>query len=307
MRLLSQADVVLALGCRFNPFGLVPQYGIDFFPREARVIQVDIDAKQIGRTKPIELGIVGDARLAAVGILEKLKHRAVPIRNGSSRRSKISEERGAWAKELESISSSDKRPMSPRRALKELAAALPADAIVSTDIGNICSMANSYLRFNRPRTFLPALTFGNCGFSYPGALGGKLASPESPVVSIVGDGAWGMSLAEVMTAVQEKIDVLAVIFNNNEWGAEKRNQIDFYDSRFVGTNLVNPDFAQIARDMGAFGEKVESASELGESIKRGLNSGKPGVLNVIVDPNELAEPFRRDALMRPVRFLPRYK
>ena len=307
MKLISQADVVLALGTRLSIFGTVPQYGMDFFPKNAKIIQVDIDQRQIGLTKPIEVGVIGDARAAAVEILALLRQKQASRQPDSARLDKIQEEKEAWAGELEAKSSSTSTPMSPRRALKELVAALPEDTFVSTDIGNICSVANAYLKFNKPRRFLPALSFGNCGFAYPAALGAKLAMPDSPAVALVGDGAWGLSLAEVMTAVEENLPVVAVVFNNNQWGAEKKNQIDFYDNRFIGTNLQNPDFAAIGKLMGAEGYVVEKPDELSDAAKTALDSGRPAVLNVMVDPAELAEPFRRDALKKPIRYLPRYQ
>jgi sulfoacetaldehyde acetyltransferase len=151
------------------------------------------------------------------------------------------------------------------------------------------------------------MSFGNCGYSYPTALGAKLGRPDLPVVAYIGDGAWGMSLAEVMTAVREQIPVVAIVWNNSEWGAEKRNQIDFYGNRFVGTNLVNPDFAAVARAMGADGVRVERESELAGTLRAALASGKPTVINLVVDPQELGEPFRRDALRDPVRMLEAYQ
>ncbi len=308
MRLISKADVVLALGTRLSIFGTLPQYGMDYFPKGAQIIQVDIDPRQIGLTKPIAVGVIGDAKAAAREIFARLRTMENGARPTDAARLKlVDEERRVWEQELDRLASSTRVPMSPKRALKELAAVLPADAIVTTDIGNICSTANSYLRFTRPRRFLPALSFGNCGFAYPAALGAKLAEPKAPVLAIVGDGAWGMSLAEVMTAVQENIPVVAAVFNNMQWGAEKKNQVDYYGNRFVGTNLRNPDFAEVARAMGADGQKIEHPGEVGEAVAAALAAGRPTVLNIMVDPEELAEPFRRDALRKPVRYLPRYR
>jgi sulfoacetaldehyde acetyltransferase len=150
------------------------------------------------------------------------------------------------------------------------------------------------------------MSFGNCGYSYPTALGAKLGRPNLPVVAFIGDGAWGMSLAEVMTAVREDIPVVAIVWNNSQWGAEKKNQIDFYDDRFLGTNLKNPDFAGIAREMGANGYKVEKASEIADTLHEALAAKRPAVINLVVDSEELGEPFRRDALKKPQRFLERY-
>lgn len=310
MQLLSEADVVLALGTRINVFGTVPQYGLDFWPSEAQIIQVDVDATQLGRSKPIALGITGDAQLAARGLLDRLRERGGTERD-ASRLEHIARRREAWELELEQASQETAAPISPRRALRDLAEVLPDDAVVTTDIGNVCSVSNAYWRFERPRTFLAALGFGNCGFAYPAALGAKLARPDQPVVAVIGDGAWGMSLHETMTAVEQELPVVAVVYNNGQWGAEKRNQIDFYDDRFVGTDigagLDGFDFAAIATAMGADGRRVEDPADLTEAYRDALDSTQPTVLDVRIDPEELAEPFRRDALQAPVRLLDRYR
>ncbi len=308
MRLIARADVVLALGTRLSIFGTLPQYGVDYFPKGAQIIQVDIDPRQLGLTKPIAVGVIGDAKAAAGELLARLRALEPGGRALEAGRLKeVEGERQAWQQELEQQAASARTPMSPRRALKELAGVLPAEAIVTTDIGNICSTANSFLRFTRPRRFLAALSFGNCGFAYPAALGAKLAEPQAPVVAIVGDGAWGMSLAEVLTAVQEDLPVVAAVFNNQQWGAEKKNQVDYYDRRYIGTSLRNPDFAAVARAMGAEGRRVEQPGEVGEAVVAALRAGRPTVLDIVVDPEELAEPFRRDALKKPTRYLPRYR
>lgn len=307
MQLIAEADVVLALGCRLGPFGTLAQYGIDYWPKDAKIIQVDADHRVLGLTKRISLGICGDAAQTASALLECLR----AIDSKRARRTdvvaKIAERKKAWNDELERISSKSGEPISPRRALKLISETLPNDAVVTTDIGNISSVANSYLRFEEPRHFFAAMSFGNCGYSFPTALGAKLGRPDLPVVAYIGDGAWGMSLAEVMTAVREQIPVVAIVWNNAEWGAEKRNQIDYYGNRFVGTNLANPDFAAVARAMGADGVRVERETELAGTLRAALASGKPTVINLVVDPQELGEPFRRDALKDPVRMLERYQ
>jgi sulfoacetaldehyde acetyltransferase len=131
--------------------------------------------------------------------------------------------------------------------LRELEKALPENAMVSTDIGNICSVSNSYLRFQKPNSFFAAMSFGNCGYAFPTIIGTKVAAPDRPAVAYVGDGAWGMSFGEILTCVREDIPVTAVVFHNKQWGAEKKNQVDFYGTRFLGVNLENPSFAEIAR------------------------------------------------------------
>ena len=306
MKIISKADVVLALGSRLGPFGTLPQHGLDYWPKDATIVQIDADFRVLGLTKKVSLGILGDAKHSAIALTKSLRA-AEPNR---PRRpevvAEITAEKKAWADELGAMSSKSGEPISPRHALKLVEEALPADCVVTTDIGNICSVANSYLRFEHPRRFLAAMSFGNCGYSYPTALGAKLGRPDLPVVAYIGDGAWGMSLAEVMTAVRENIPVVAIVWNNAQWGAEKKNQVDYYGNRFVGSNLKNPDFAAIARDMGAEGYQVEKESELQDAVKTAIASGKPAVLNVHVDSAELGEPFRRDALKMPTRYLDRY-
>ena len=309
MRILQQADVVLALGSRLGPFGTLPQYDIDYWPRQARLIQVDTDARVLGLVRPFEVAIHGDARAAAAEILRRLQapDRKCPVRDGSAvRRREVAEQRRRWEAELDSLSGSDALPMAPRRALRELARALPGDAVVATDIGNVCSVANAYLRFERPRSFLAAMSFGNCGYAFPTAIGAKVAMPERAAVACVGDGAWGMSLAEVMTCVRERIPVTAVVLNNGQWGAEKRNQIDFYDSRFVASDLSNPSFAAVARAMGADGHRLEHPDQIGDALREAAAGDRPTVLELMLS-GELAEPFRRDALRRPVRLLAKYR
>jgi sulfoacetaldehyde acetyltransferase len=172
-------------------------------------------------------------------------------------------------------------------------------------------MCNAYLRFSGVRQHLAALSWGNCGFAYGAALGAKLGRPDTPVFAFQGDGAWGISgIAEVMTAVRERIPVIAIVANNFEWGAEKKNQIDYYSSRFVGANLrENPDFAQVAEAMGAKGYKVEDWRHVGDAVRDAVASNQPCVINAVIEGGEkvLAEPFRRDALKMPTRYLEKYK
>lgn len=186
---------------------------------------------------------------------------------------------------------------------------MPEDAMVSTDIGNICSVANSYLRFNRPNSFFAAMSYGNCGYAFPAIMGAKVAAPERPAVAYVGDGAWCMSFGEILTCVREQIPVTAVVFNNRQWGAEKKNQVDFYGTRFVGSNLVNPSFAEVARSMGAQGVTVDHVDDVGEALDKSCESQKRGEMTVIevMCTRELGDPFRRDALSKPVRYLDKYK
>ena len=216
-------------------------------------------------------------------------------------------EKEAWAEELAKWPSpNDETSIGPRQALAALARAKPKNAIVSTDIGNVSSVSNSYLHFDQAPSFLAAMAWGNCGYAYPAAIGAKVGCPDRPAIAYVGDGAWGMSLAEVMTCVRENIPAIAVVFNNGQWGAEKKNQVDYFDNRFLGTNLKNPNFADVAKAMGAQGITVGRVDEVEDALTSAVRSNKPTVINLVLT-EELGDPFRRDAFKPPKRLLPRYK
>ena len=320
MKLIAKADVVLALGTRLGPFGTLPQHGLDYWPKGATIIQVDADAKMLGLVKKISVGLCADARAAAEALLQRLISRELACgANRQQRAAEIGKEKAEWAAELDAWPqerdpwslemAKDSPAMHPRQMLRALEKAMPADAMVSTDIGNICSVANSYLRFDRPRSFFAAMSFGNCGYAFPAIIGAKLAAPERPAVAYVGDGAWGMSFGEILTCVRERIPVTAVVFHNRQWGAEKKNQVDFYGNRFVGSNLENPSFAAITRAMGAEGIVVDQLADVGPALAAACAAQKEGrttVLEMMVT-RELGDPFRRDALRTPVRLLEKYK
>lgn len=323
MKLLSQADVVLALGTRLGPFGTLPQYGMEYWPKTAKVIQVDADHKMLGLVKKISVGVCGDAKAAAAALYQRLEGRNLAsAATRDQRLAEIQKQKAAWEKELdewihekddfslEAIARAGEGYLHPRQVLRELEKAMPADVMVSTDIGNINSVANSYLRFERPRSFFAAMSFGNCGYAFPTIIGAKVGAPDRPAISYAGEGAWGMSMGEVLTCVREKIPVTAVVFNNGQWGAEKKNQVDFYGRRFVAGELDNPSFAGIARAMGAEGVTVSKLEEVGpaltQAIDRQMNDGKTTVIEIMCT-QELGDPFRRDALSKPVRYLDKYK
>ncbi|WP_042355574.1 sulfoacetaldehyde acetyltransferase [Bacillus rubiinfantis] len=306
MNTLKDADVVLAIGTRLSVFGTLPCYDIDYFPKQAKIIQVDINPRNIARTHPVEVGIIGDANAASVEIGKRLIERTGNLAPNQERLLQVAEQKAQWEKELVDLAMVDGNPINPRRALLELTKVLPENTIVTTDIGNVSSTANAYLKFNHGRQHIAALTFGNTGFAYPSALGAKMANPNAPVIAIVGDGAWGMSLHEVSTAVEENIPVVACVFNNHAWCAEKKNQVDFYNNRFVGADIQNPDFAEVARSMGAVGISVNKPEDVGPAVQNAIDSNKPTVIDIHVDGTQLAPPFRKDALKLPTRLLPKY-
>lgn len=323
MQLIAQADVVLALGTRLGPFGTLPQHGLDYWPNEASIIQVDADHKMLGLVKKMDVGICGDAKAAAADLLRRLEPKTLACdANRSQRETQIAETKTTWETELnewrherddfslDAIKTAGEGKLHPRQVLRVLEHAMPDNVMVSTDIGNINSVANSYLRFEKPRSFFAAMSFGNCGYAFPTIIGAKVARPERPAVAYVGDGAWGMSLTETMTCVREQIPVTAVVFNNGQWGAEKKNQVDFYDRRFVAGELENPSFAEIARAMGANGVRVNALEDAGDALNQAcdqqMRDGTTTVLEIMCT-QELGDPFRRDALSKPVRHLEKYK
>jgi sulfoacetaldehyde acetyltransferase len=320
MKLIAQADVVLALGTRLGPFGTLPQHGLDYWPKQAKIIQIDTDPRVLGLVKPISVGIHGDARAAAAALLERLKGRTLAAAaNRAERAARIQTEKQAWETELDAWTherdaysievARDSRHMHPRQALRELERAMPANAMVSTDIGNICSVANSYLRFEAPRSMFAAMSFGNCGYAFPVICGAKMASPHRPAFAYVGDGAWGISFNELLTCARQKIGVTVVVFNNGQWGAEKKNHVDFYSRRYQGVNLENPSWAGVARAFGCEGVTVDRLADVGPALKaaaQAQSEGRTTVLEMMMT-KELGDPFRRDALSKPVRFLDKYK
>jgi sulfoacetaldehyde acetyltransferase len=330
MRLIAQADVVLALGSRMGPFGTLPQHGLDYWPKNAKIIQVEADHHNLGLVKKIHVGIHGDAKAVAKALAERLATKALACDTSKAQRAAtINSEKEAWEKELTEWTherdpysldmieeAKGEKPLSggqylhPRQVLRELEKAMPPRAMVSTDIGNINAVSNSYLRFEEPRSFFAPMSFGNCGYSLPTMIGAKLGAPDRPAIAYAGDGAWAMSMVEIMTCVRHDIPVTAVVFHNRQWGAEKKNQVDFYGRRFVAGELESESFAGIAKAMGAEGIIVDKLEDVGTALKKAvelqMKQRKTCVIEVMCT-RELGDPFRRDALSKPVRFLDKYK
>lgn len=326
MKLISQADVVLALGTRLGPFGTLPQHGMDYWPKDAKIIQVDADHKMLGLVKKISVGICGDAKEAAAALTDRLRDRTLACDGTRDERAdRIASEKQDWEAELDEwtherddysldmiaeAEGEDGNWLHPRQVLRELEKAMPEHVMVSTDIGNINSVAHSYLRFEEPRSFFAPMSFGNCGYALPTIIGAKAAAMDRPAISYAGDGAWSMSMTEIMTAVRHHIPVTSVVFHNRQWGAEKKNQVDFYNRRFVAGELDNPSFAEVARSMGAEGVTVDKLEDVGPALQAAVKAQmEDGVTTVIeiMCTRELGDPFRRDALAKPVRLLKKYQ
>ncbi len=319
MELISKADVVLALGTRLNPFSTLPGYGIDYWPKKASIIQVDMNPDRIGLTKKVTVGISGDAKLVAKQILEKLSPNAGDT-DRQKRKDLIHQTKSAWLQKLSSLDHEDDDEgtvwnkearerdadrMSPRQAWRAIQAGMPEDVIISSDIGNNCAIGNAYPTFEKPRKYLAPGLFGPCGYGFPSILGAKIGCPDTPVIGFAGDGAFGISMNEMSSCAREEWPAITmVIFRNYQWGAEKRNTTLWFNNNFVGTEL-DPElsFAKVADACGLKGVTVKTMEDTTAAIKQSCEDQKKGIttfIEVILN-QELGEPFRRDAMKKPVR------
>ena len=319
MELISKADVVLALGTRLNPFSTLPGYGIDYWPKDATIIQVDMNPDRIGLTKKVTVGICGDAKLVSQQILQKLSSNAGD-KNRDERKNLIHQTKSAWLQTLTSLDHEDDDPgtvwnkearerdsdrMSPRQAWRAIQVGIPDDVIISSDIGNNCAIGNAYPTFEKGRKYLAPGLFGPCGYGFPSILGAKIGCPDTPVIGFAGDGAFGISMNEMSSCARKEWPAITmVIFRNYQWGAEKRNSILWFDDNFVGTEL-DPElsYAKVATACGLKGVTVKTMEETTAAIKQSCEDQKQGIttfIEVILN-QELGEPFRRDAMKKPVR------
>ncbi len=319
MELIAKADVVLALGTRLNPFSTLPGYGIDYWPKDARIIQVDINADRIGLTKKVTVAIQGDAKAVAEQLLGQLSSTAGDV-GRKDRRELVALTKSRWLQTLTSMDHEDDDPgtnwnerartreperMSPRMAWRAIQAAMPKDAIISSDIGNNCAIGNAYPTFETGRKYLAPGLFGPCGYGFPSILGAKIGCPDAPVIGFAGDGAFGISMNE-MTACgrNDWPPITMVVFRNYQWGAEKRNTTLWFDDNFVGTELnLGVEYAKIAEGCGLKGVQVRGMDALTEAlasaVKEQMEGGVTTFIEVVLN-QELGEPFRRDAMKKPV-------
>ncbi|MCP4184719.1 MAG: sulfoacetaldehyde acetyltransferase [Hyphomicrobiales bacterium] len=320
MELISKADVVLALGTRLNPFSTLPGYGIDYWPKEAKIIQVDINSDRIGLTKKVTVGIQGDAKMVAEQILGLLSDNAGND-GRSDREALIHQTKSSWLQALSSMDHEDDDPgttwnersrnkapelMAPRQAWRAIQLSLPKEAIISSDIGNNCAIGNAYPTFEQGRKYLAPGLFGPCGYGFPSILGAKIAKPDVPVVGFAGDGAFGISMNEMTACGRDDWPAITmVIFRNYQWGAEKRNSTLWYSDNFVGTELdYDVKYWKIAEACGVKGVQVSTQEELTTALAKAvddqMNNKETTFIEVLLN-QELGEPFRRDAMTVPVK------
>jgi sulfoacetaldehyde acetyltransferase len=319
MQLISEADVVLCLGTRLNPFSTLPGYGMDYWPKDAKIIQVDINPDRIGLTKKVAVGIIGDAKKVANSLLDKLSESAGDA-GRADRKAKISQTKSQWAQQLSSMDHEDDDPgtswneraradkpdwMSPRMAWRAIQSALPKEAIISSDIGNNCAIGNAYPTFEQGRKYLAPGLFGPCGYGLPSIIGAKIGCPNIPVVGFAGDGAFGIAVTE-LTAIgrEEWPPITMIVFRNYQWGAEKRNSTLWYEDNFVGTELdTSVSYAGIAQACGLKGVQAKTMDELRDMLDKAIvdqmQNGTTTLIEAMIN-QELGEPFRRDAMKKPV-------
>ena len=319
MELISKADVVLCLGTRLNPFSTLPGYGIDYWPKEAKIIQVDINPDRIGLTKKVSVGIIGDAKQVANSLLERLSDSAGES-GRTERKAAIAQTKSTWAQQLSSMDHEEDDPgttwnqrarddkpdwMSPRMAWRAIQSALPKEAIISSDIGNNCAIGNAYPTFEAGRKYLAPGLFGPCGYGLPSIVGAKIGCPNTPVVGFSGDGAFGIAVTE-LTAIgrSEWPPITMIVFRNYQWGAEKRNSTLWYEDNFVGTELdTQVSYAAIAKACGLQGVQAHTMDELRDVLNSAITdqmiNGKTTLIEAMIN-QELGEPFRRDAMKKPV-------
>jgi len=319
MELVSKADVVLALGTRLNPFSTLPGYGIDYWPDDAKLIQVDINADRIGLTKPVAVGIIGDAGKVADSLLDQLTADAGDA-GRSARKAMIADLKSKWAQELTSMDHEDDdagttwnqrarsaKPdwLSPRKAWRAIQSAMPKGVIISSDIGNNCAIGNAYPSFEAGRKYLAPGLFGPCGYGFPSIIGAKIGNPDTPVIGFAGDGAFGISMNEMVAIGRGDWPPLTmVVFRNYQWGAEKRNSTLWYDDNFVGTELdENVSYAGIAKACGLQGVQAHTMDQLRDAVAKAVEDqmthNKTTFIEAMIN-QELGEPFRRDAMKKPV-------
>jgi len=320
MEIIQKADVVLALGNRLNPFSTLPGYGINYWPQDAKVIQVDINSDRIGLTKKVDVAIQGGAKRVAEQLLENLADGAGD-KGRKERKELVALTKSRWAQELSSMDheadddegitwnerarAAKPDHMAPRQAWRAIMSALPKDAIISSDIGNNCAIGNAYPSFDQGRKYLAPGLFGPCGYGLPAILGAKIGCPDVPVVGFAGDGAFGISMNEMTACGRGDWPAITmIIFRNYQWGAEKRNTTLWFEDNFVGTELnEGVNYAEIAKGCGVKGVQCTGMEELTDAlntaVKEQMNDGVTTFIEVVLN-QELGEPFRRDAMKKPV-------
>ena len=290
-KLVKQADVIIALGTRlgFNS----TFYSYENLNKKAKIIQVELEKRMLGRHFPISVGIHADAAIATKQLYKEIKKQKI-ILNVKNWTNNYLKERNNFLNKRDKDKSLNKFPIQPAGIFKQLRKVLPKNSAITLDAGTLCLQATDALEYYNPPSLLTPLDFGLVGFSFACGLGVKVACPDKTVVSLMGDGGFGMTISELSTAVQYGINTITIVMNNNSWGAEKAYQKDFFGKRYIGADIISPPFDKVAQLYGAIGFQVNKVSEVNEALKAALKCNKAAVINVNVDPKALYS-FRRDS------------
>ena len=296
-RLAKEADLILALGTRlgFNS----TFYSYDNININASIIHIEVEPTAIGRHFPIALGILGDAKQIAIQINESVINQKF-LKEVNHWTKEFQREREKYLNNRELNADMKLQPIQPSGLFKELRNAIPKDAIITMDAGTLCLQATDSLNYFQPKSLFTPLDFGLVGFSYSCGLGVKVANPSRPVISLMGDGGFGMTLSEISTAVSYGINTITLVLNNKCWGAEKAYQRDFFGERYLGADISSPPFDKIAELYGATGYRVEKVSEIKSAVEEAIKINKPTVIDIMVDPDALYS-FRRDSFAHKIK------
>ena len=289
-KLTKEADIILAIGTRlgFNS----TFYSFENINKKAKIIQVELEKKMLGKYFPIKIGINADAATTANQLLREFKKQKIKS-EVKIWTEKFKNERSNYLFQRNNIPSKN-YPIQPPGLFKELRKVLPKNSAITLDAGTLCLQATDALEYYNPPSLFTPLDFGLVGFSFACGLGVKVAKPKKTVVSLMCDGGFGMTISELSTAVEHKINTITIVMNNKSWGAEKAYQKDFFGKRYLGADISSPPFSKVAELYGAKGYKVKKLSEINDAVKSALKANRPVVIDVDVDPKALYS-FRRDS------------
>jgi thiamine pyrophosphate-dependent acetolactate synthase large subunit-like protein len=296
-KLTKEADVIIAIGTRlgFNS----TFYTYDNLNKKAKIIQIELERKMLGRYFPVSVGICADASIATKQIYNEIKSQKLILETNNWTKNYL-RERKKYLNNRNNENSLNKFPIQPKGLFKQLRSVLPKNSAITLDAGTLCLQATDALEYYNPPSLFTPLDFGLVGFSFACGLGVKVACPNKTVVSLMGDGGFGMTISELSTAVDYGINTITIVMNNKSWGAEKAYQKDFYGKRYIGADISSPPFDKVAKLYGAKGYKVDKVSEINEAVKAAINCNKPAVIDVAVDPKALYS-FRRDSFKHRIK------
>jgi acetolactate synthase-1/2/3 large subunit len=280
-RAVPKADVIVAIGAHFDVFSTLYKYGI--FSEQAKIIQHSTAPGQIGIVFPVALGVTGSTASFIAGLTERAAKAGL-------RRPwiDVTQARAEWEAELQADVRPAAEPIQSQFVAHMIRKVLPRDGLVVVDAGNGGKHVRSYFKSYEPGTFMCIDDWASVGGSLPIALGAKLAQPGRPVLCAGGDMGAMCNIGELETAVREKIPVVYVVFNDQGLGNERAFQQEHYGGRLYAVDYQNPDFGALARVFGAHGEQVRKPAELEGAIERAFASGKPAVIDVMIDQKTLA-------------------